>query len=252
MTAPTIAIAGWSIRREHADSFDGGESHLQRYATRFNAVEINSSFYRPHKPATYARWAASVPEQFRFAVKMPRTITHNKRLRGVGDELNRFADEVSALGDRLGPILIQLPPSLAFDAAIARAFFASCRERFAGFIACEPRHASWFMKAADEMLAEFHIARVAADPAGVPQAAKPGGWSGLVYYRLHGSPHMYYSAYEPVFLEHLARGIAEHARKASVWCIFDNTALGAATGDALETLRLLAGKSRIAARRKSA
>jgi uncharacterized protein YecE (DUF72 family) len=249
MTAPYVGIAGWAIRREHADSFDGGDSHLERYATRFNAVEINSSFYRPHKPATYARWAASVPEQFRFAVKMPRTITHNKRLRGVDGELARFADEASALAKKLGPILIQLPPSLVFDAAVARDFFATCRERFSGLLACEPRHVSWFGAAADKMLAGFRIARVAADPAGVPQAAVPGGWSGLAYYRLHGSPRMYYSAYEPAFLERLARDLAERSRMASVWCILDNTALGAATGDALETLRFLAGKTRIGARR---
>jgi uncharacterized protein YecE (DUF72 family) len=237
-----IGIAGWSIRRERSDLFGAGESHLARYATRFNAVEINSSFYRPHRPATYAKWAASAPRDFRFAVKMPRSITHEKRLRDAGVELARFAGEAGALGEKLGPVLIQLPPSLAFDAKIARAFFAGCRDDFAGLLACEPRHASWFADGAERMLEEFRIARVAADPARVvPEAAAPGGWRGFAYWRLHGSPRMYYSAYEPAFLESLARDLKR--RKSDAWCIFDNTALGAATDDALQTARLLGDRS---------
>jgi uncharacterized protein YecE (DUF72 family) len=232
-----IGIAGWSIRRAHADAFGAGESHLQRYATRFNAVEINSSFYRPHKPATYARWAASVPEDFRFAVKMSRTITHDKRLRDAGDELKRFAGEVSALGEKLGPVLIQLPPSLVFTPQLAHDFFADIRTVLPGRLALEPRHASWFTQEAERMLAEFRIARVAADPAVVPQTARPGGWPGLAYWRLHGSPRMYYSAYGPDSLDRLACDLIEHG--ADAWCIFDNTALGAATHNALEIARLI-------------
>jgi uncharacterized protein YecE (DUF72 family) len=229
-----IGIAGWGIRREHSDLFGAGESHLAGYATRFNVVEINSSFSRPHRPATYAKWAASVPRDFRFAVKMPRSITHAKRLRDAGEELNRFADEAGALGEKLGPVLIQLPPSLAFDAKPVRVFFAACRAVFHGLLACEPRHASWFAEEADQLLVEFRIARVAADPALVPGAAEPGGWRGFAYWRLHGSPRMYYSAYESAALKALAGQLADDA-----WCIFDNTAAGAATDNALETVRLL-------------
>jgi uncharacterized protein YecE (DUF72 family) len=137
-----IGTAGWSIRSEHAAAFGAGGSHLQRYATRFNAVEINSSFYRPHRPATYTRWAASVPDGFRFAVKMPRTITHEKRLLDSDEELKRFAGEVSALGEKLGPVLIQLPPSLAFAPQTARDFFGEVRAALPGQLALEPRHMS--------------------------------------------------------------------------------------------------------------
>jgi uncharacterized protein YecE (DUF72 family) len=231
-----IGTAGWSIRSEHAVMFGAGMSHLQRYATRFNAVEINSSFYRPHRPATYARWAASVPEHFRFAVKMPRTITHEKRLLDIDEELARFAGEVSALGEKLGPVLIQLPPSFSFAPQAARVFFDDARTVLPGRLALEPRHATWFGAEADQLLREFRIARVAADPALGPEAAQPGGWDGFAYWRLHGSPRMYYSAYETLFLETLARALAPEA-----WCIFDNTALGAATTDALQTARLVGG-----------
>src|SRR6187455_1643415 len=103
-----VGVAGWPIPKPHAGLFPETGSHLQRYAARFNAVEINSSFYRPHRPATYARWAASVPPDFRFAVKVPREITHRRRLVEVDDLLERFPGEATHLGEKLGPLLVQL------------------------------------------------------------------------------------------------------------------------------------------------
>jgi uncharacterized protein YecE (DUF72 family) len=76
--------AGWSLPSAYAGDFGEGQSALQRYATRFSRVEINSSFYRPHKPETYARWAQAVPAHFRFSVKMPQAISHEAGLRGGG------------------------------------------------------------------------------------------------------------------------------------------------------------------------
>src|SRR3954470_11987598 len=113
-----IGTAAWSIPREHAAPFPVAGSHLERYAAVLNAVEINSSFYRPHRTATYERWAASVPEDFHFAVKIPKAITHERRLADVDDLLDRFLSEVSGLGPKLGPLLVQLPPSLSFQYGI--------------------------------------------------------------------------------------------------------------------------------------
>ena len=84
-----VGCAGWALPKEHAGRFPGGGTHLARYAGRLPAVEINSSFYRPHRPATYARWAASVPEDFRFAVKVPKDATHARRLVNAEDVLDR-------------------------------------------------------------------------------------------------------------------------------------------------------------------
>jgi uncharacterized protein YecE (DUF72 family) len=195
-----VGCAGWSIPKEHPSLFPAEGSHLERYAARLPAVEINSSFYRPHRPATYARWAASVPADFRFAVKVPREITHRRRLIGSVELLDRFLAEAGALGDKVGPLLVQLPPRLAFAPDVAAAFFGAMRERFTGAIVCEPRHASWFTRAVERLLEDARIARVAADPAVVPAAACPGGWRGLVYYRLHGSPQVYYSNYSDAYL----------------------------------------------------
>lgn len=236
-----IGCAGWSLFSTHAEHFSPSGTHLERYSSRFSAVEINSSFYRPHKPQTYAKWAASVPEDFRFAVKIPKAITHEARLKNAEESLDRFLSEAANLGNKLGPLLVQLPPSLNFDLAVADAFFTLLRERFAGHVVCEPRHLSWFTPDAERLLLGFQIARVAADPALAPQAGVPGGWSGLRYYRLHGSPRIYYSAYSAEFLETLALTLQDSlSRSIPTWCIFDNTAEGAATSDALTLMKRLA------------
>jgi uncharacterized protein YecE (DUF72 family) len=159
------------------------------------ATEINSSFYRPHQRSTYQRWAASTPEHFRFSVKIPKEISHTRKLIGTAEPLDAFIAQIAGLGARLGVVLLQLPPSLAFDRGIASTFFAGLRLRLdrAIGIAAEPRHASWFTADADACLGEHRIARVAADPVLAPGGERPGGWAGLHYRRLHGSPRMYYT-----------------------------------------------------------
>ena len=233
-----IGTAAWALPRDVRDTFPSGASNLERYAGRLNANEINSSFYRPHRRATYARWAASVPEEFRFAVKLPRTITHDARFVDYEALLVRFAEEVGGLGEKRGPVLVQLPPRFAFDAALADNFFAQVNAIVGGAIVLEPRHASWFGPRAEALLVQHRIARVAADPATVSAAALPGGWAGLAYFRLHGSPRIYWSGYDAgeraAWMEKArATGAGE------VWVIFDNTAGGAATGDALAFADLL-------------
>jgi uncharacterized protein YecE (DUF72 family) len=244
-----LGIAGWNIRREHTSRFPSVGTHLQRYATVFNAVEINSCFYRPHRLATYERWAASVPDTFRFSVKLPKAITHAARLVDIARDLERFLEETSGLGAKRGPILVQLPPSFAYDAHVAESFFDELRLRFDGDVAFEPRHETWFTDEVDTLLRRCRVARVAADPARVPIAADPGGYEDFVYYRLHGSPRVYYSAYPPDVLDRIA---AILAAKASVvmhtWCIFDNTALGAATTDALTVQALLSNTESVSLR----
>ncbi len=236
-----LGTAGWTIPRAVADSFPGEGPHLSRYARVFAGSEINSSFHRPHRTSTYARWAASVPPGFAFAVKLPKTITHAAKLVECDDLLAAFFAESAGLGPALGVVLVQLPPSLAFDPAVADAFFTALRARTTVPVACEPRHPSWFARDADALLVEHGVARVAADPAVVPEAAIPGGYQGLAYWRLHGSPAMYRSSYADGRLEPLATALAASAAVRPTWCIFDNTASQAAAGDALALVRLLGG-----------
>ena len=235
-----IGTAGWSIPKAHAADCPGAGSQLARYARILSAVEINSSFYRPHRPTTYERWAASVPHGFRFAVKVPREITHSRKLVASAPSLDQFLSEVRRLGDALGPLLVQLPPSLVFVASTAETFFGLLRDRFDGYVVCEPRHPTWFTDDVEALLARHQIARVAADPAPVARAAWPGGWTGLVYRRLHGSPHMYYSGYSADDLARIAATMRDPAASGGEsWCIFDNTALGEAMHDALALSRSL-------------
>ncbi len=235
-----VGCAGWALSKAISHEFPGTGTHLQKYASRFDAVELNSSFYRPHKHETYVRWAESVPGNFNFSVKLPKEITHARRLEAFAEPLERFRRETAGLGDKLGPVLVQLPPSLGYRRQVAREFFTALRARFPGRIVCEPRHASWFGPEAEALLSDYRIARAAADPALVPSAREPGGCAELVYYRWHGSPRLYYSAYPEEALATLSRALRRAAdRGAEAWCIFDNTALGAAIPNALGVLALL-------------
>ena len=234
-----LGTAGWAIPRASADAFPTTGSGLQRYASMFTGVEINSTFYRSHRAATLERWRATTPAGFRFAVKAPKAVTHEARLVGCAPRLGQFFDEIAPLGEKLGPVLVQLPPSLAFDAGVASAFLAALRERWEGAVALEPRHASWFGAEAAGLLRDHRIARVAADPACVSAAAEPGGFPDLTYWRLHGAPRLYFSPYGAQALEALAAAIARVPNRQS-WCIFDNTASGAAAANALSLAARLA------------
>lgn len=241
-----MGTAGWSLPRAAQAHFPPGASHLARYARVFPASEINSTFYRSPRTSTVARWAASVPPGFRFSIKLPRAITHDLRLRNAAAPLEAFLRDIEPLRPLMGCVLVQLPPSLAFDAAVARAFFPALRKRFERDIAVEPRHATWFEPAADRLLDRSRVARVAADPARAPGGSDPGGWRGLAYFRLHGSPRVYYSSYEDDFLDALAAKLHALRREGILaWCIFDNTTLGAGTGNALAMLERMKLDSRL-------
>jgi uncharacterized protein YecE (DUF72 family) len=235
-----LGCAGWSLARDVQPAFAPEGSHLQRYASRLNAVEINSSFYRPHSRATYERWAAAVAPDFRFSVKLPRAVTHDSRLVDTEPLLDAFLAQATGLGDRLGCLLVQLPPSLGFQPATAAPFFHALRQRHGGALALEPRHASWFTPEVDAWLAGQQVARVLADPVRHDPGRVPGGFAGRIYLRLHGSPRMYYASYRPETIRALARRIAVALRDGhEVWCIFDNTAAGAAAHNALDLKQAL-------------
>ena len=236
-----IGTAGWSIPRAVSAEFPGKGTHLEKYARQFHGVEINTTFYRPHKSQTFQRWAASVPEDFRFMVKIPKAITHEQKLVGSGPALEAFLEPLASLGENLGGLLVQLPPSLQFDSALALTFLNELRANYSGPVAFEPRHPSWFVAEATQVMVHQRIARVAADPAVIPDAAIPSGSNELAYWRLHGSPRVYYSPYTDDALARIVKQLQlARAAGTTAWCIFDNTASGAAAADALK-LRAVAG-----------
>ena len=232
-----IGIAGWQVAREHRSGSQ--RSHLQRYAEVFTGVEINSSFQNDHLPKTYEKWGSITPPWFRFAVKAPKRITHELRLERTTAEIKAFAAAARRLGGKLGPVLIQLPPSLVFNRRTVDRFLSACAAAGLHELVCEPRHASWSGASAHACLACHGVSRVSADPISAAGPVLPDDARALVYYRLHGSPQMYSSSYTDAAMTSLHERIsAQLARGCEVWCIFDNTAWQAAWPDALRLASL--------------
>ena len=127
-----VGTAGWSIPRAAASRFDSAGTHLERYSRRLDCAEINSSFHRPHAATTYAKWRDSTPPGFRFAVKIPRAITHELKLQDAREPFITFLAQTDGLADKRGPLLLQLPPSLSFDGPVVTAFLDVVREVYDG------------------------------------------------------------------------------------------------------------------------
>lgn len=233
-----VGCAGWRLPKEVQPEFPGEGTHLQRYARQFNACEINTSFYRSHRPSLYAKWAREGGPGCLFAVKVPRTLTHSARLRRT-EGLDAFLEEIHGLGDGLGPLLLQLPPSLRLEPENVEAFLGTLRAAFDGPVVCEPRHESWFTDEGEALLQRFRVARVAAHPPVAEEADVPGGAGELAYYRLHGSPRRFESEYEAPFLRSLAARLEQIT--CPTWCIFNNTATPAGLRNALALRDLLHG-----------
>lgn len=226
-----LGTAGWNVPSSCRERIGGEGSHLERYSRVMPAAEIDTSFYRPHRKATYERWARTTPDGFRFAVKVPKAISHVAEPQAA--DLEGFVEGVTGLADKLAVFLVQFPPSKSYSEKTTSLLFDMLQAATPVPIVCEPRHPSWFTDEVDRWLSERRISRVAADPPRAERADEPGGWPGLRYIRLHGSPRMYYSAYEPSFLHALDEQLTAMLATSDVWCIFDNTASGAALENAL-------------------
>lgn len=243
-TPVRIGTAGWRIPRELRDGFPdwGDRTQLWGYARRLDAVEINKTFYKLPMARTFEKWRGRVPEEFRFSLKAPREITHDRRLEEPEEPLEAFLERARRLEDRLGILLFQLPPSLAFDGDVAATFLAALRERHDGAVALEARHASWFREEPEGLLADHGVTRVAADPPRADADGRPGADIGAVYFRLHGTPDTYRSPYRGGDLDPWEERVREAAGRAGeVWCIFDNTSEGEGTADALALRERLGG-----------
>lgn len=233
-----IGCASWQVPKSLTEDFGGEGTHLQRYAHRLGVVEVNSSFYKEHRHKSWAKWRDETPEGFRFAVKAPRWLTHDQGLAGT-QGLDNFLEQISGLGEKLGPVLLQLPPKLAFDPEGMRPFFEALRERHQGPVVCEPRHESWITEEGDAFLEEYRVARAEVDPSRHAGDDEPGGWPGLRYVRLHGSPRRFYSEYEEPWLREMAQQLRAFSRETETWCIFNNTARDGGARNALTLSRLV-------------
>lgn len=226
---PTICTAAWSIPKAVADVFPQEGTGLTRYASVFKGVEVNSTFYRGHRASTFGRWADAVPEDFRFAVKIPKEITHDRAMKDICEPFKVFLQDIAPLGEKRGPLLCQLPPSLVFDRDDMERALGAMRSSDSGPIVIEVRHKSWASEKAVALLEKYAIDRVLADPALV--WAPDGFRQPPRYVRLHGQPKIYYSRYTEEEIAAFSNLLA-----ADSWCVFDNTASGAAIQNALTML----------------
>jgi len=270
--AAWVGISGWNYPPWRGTFYPPGLPHhteLRYAASRLNSIEINSSFYRLQRPTSYHRWMAETPEDFCFAVKGARFITHLKRLTDFEQTVPNFlASGVLALGDKLGPLLWQLPPSFRFDAERLTAFLLALPrstgeaaylarrhdERLTGRAwtgagqdrplrhAVEVRHDSFKAQAFLDLLAEHRVAAVIADTAGKwPQF--DAVTADFAYLRLHGAQELYVSGYTDAELANWAgkiRGWLD--RGLDVYTYFDNDVKVRAPYDAMALARLLNGQ----------
>lgn len=228
-----VGTAHWQIPKQYSRGFTPDGSHLQRYAASLNAVEINSSFYKEHQEKTYERWRDSVPKDFKFSVKISHLFTHEQELRVSYDFLKDSMKRILALQEKLGALLVQLPPMLTFQPHDVADFFNKLRKLYVGPVAIEPRHATWLRPEALELLRDLELSKVYADPAPCPLPLEDSPLAGITYIRLHGSPQIYKSDYSLTRLQELAATIHRLPEK-NIWCIFDNTTYGYATKNALD------------------
>ena len=245
MTAPGaihIGTSGWHYRHWVGPFYPPGtpaSRYLLYYLDHFAAVEINGSFYRMPSEKTLAAWRDAVPDGFRFAVKASRFITHAKKLALPIDQYTWFFDGISILGDRLGPVLFQLPPRWRVNRERLAAFLAALPRRYR--YAFEFREPSWLntdiyalLEKHDAALCVYHIAGFES-----PIAVT----ADLGYIRLHGPGDKYQGSYDDAALRKWARRIRAWTRDGkTVWCFFDNDQNGYAAKDALRLIRMLEGK----------
>ena len=262
-----VGVSGWTYPGWRGDFYPAGlrqRDELSYAAERLTSIEINGSFYSLQRPSSYAAWRDQTPDDFVFAVKGGRFISHMKKLAGVETALaNFFASGVLALEEKLGPVLWQLPPNLGYDEERLAAFFdllprttkaaAALAEGHDDKVpedralttvsadrplrhALEVRHRTFTKEATAPLLAAHDIALVVADTA--------GRWPFLeavtsdhVYVRLHGDVELYTSGYTPAALDKWSeRCRAWAADGLDVYVYFDNDVKGYAPHDAEELI----------------
>ena len=259
-----VGISGWTYPGWRGDFYPAGLVHRRELgyaAERLGSIEINGSFYSLQRPSSYASWAEQTPDDFVFAVKGGRFITHLKRLVGVEAALaNFFASGVLALGPKLGPVLWQLPENLAFDADTLDAFFALLPRTTSEAAALAARHdaklsedraltrtdaerplrhalefrsPTFAVDAAYDVLRRHGVACVLADTAGRwPRVEQDT--ADFRYVRLHGDRELYASGYDAAALDSWARRLLAWKRAGQdVFAYFDNDAKGRAPHDAM-------------------
>lgn len=241
MARALIGTSGWNYHHWRSGVFypqqvKGSKAQLAHYATVFDTVEVNSTFYHLPRPSTCEAWRLQSPQGFTFALKGPRIITHRQRLQGSQELLAQFLTSASRLQDRLGPILWQLPPGFSVDVLSLETFL---RLHPVGLrVAFEFRHRSWFCDAVYQILARYNAALVWADSPKYPLVEVIT--ASFAYCRLHGHEVMYMSGYSDEQLGGWAGRVRQWLGEGrDVYVYFDNDAEGHAPWDAIRLREMI-------------
>lgn len=238
-----IGTSGWSYGHWREVFYPADlktARYLEFYLTKFNCVELNSSFYHLPKEKTVEGWMRRTPGTFRFCPKISRFITHQKHLSGCGEALKNFFDVFEGMRSRMGPLLIQITPGLSRDDALITDFFELLGTHGHSFrFAVEVRHRSWIADPVFELLSRYGIAFVIADSDGRFPFSETV-ITDMVYLRLHGPEQLYASDYDESQLRRYAEKIIHWLGTGhEVWVFFNNDFHGYAVKNALKLCDLI-------------
>ena len=234
-----IGTSGWHYEHWRGQFYPQAltkSGWLNFYAQNFATVELNNSFYRLPSEKAFTQWRDSVPENFRFAVKVSRFITHIKRLRNVEEPINNFLSRARGLNHKLGPLLYQLPPNMPRRDEMLESFLKLLPRELSH--AFEFRHKSWFDQGIFDLLRHYGAGLCVFD---MPDFTTPlVATSDFAYIRFHGSAGLYWSCYSDQELESWAQRISEIAKEVnSIYIYFNNDAQGFAVNNAHTLARML-------------
>ena len=235
-----IGTSGWSYQHWSGIFYPldiKPDKYLEHYITKFNCVELNSSFYHLPMNTTISGWVKRTPEDFRFCPKMSRFITHQMRLAKIEEPLKKYFDLFEGMKMRLGPVLVQLPPGLSFDKSLVVDFLSTLKNQYSEYrFAIEIRHKSWITDDFFDLLSQNGIAFVIAD-SGKRYPYYETVTSGFIYLRFHGREKLYASDYSETDLNYYADRIRGWLNgNKEVWAFFNNDFNGFAVKNA-ERLR---------------
>ena len=236
-----IGCSGWAYKHWRGVFYPEGLPQTRwfaRYAEEFDTVEINNSFYRLPKAETFEKWRKQASDDFRYAVKANRFLTQAKKLRDCAEPLERMMSAVSHLGDRLGPILYQLPPGLGLDLRRLEDFLQILPAGVTSVF--EFRSPSWYVSATFELLERFGASFCAHDMQGSRTQRIAVGPA--AYVRFHGAAGKYWGRYSDETLLSWTDWLVSQANEGrQCWCYFNNDIHGHAIEDA-RTLKSMVGQ----------
>ena len=231
-----IGTSGWSYKHWSGIFYPENikpDKYLEHYITKFPCVELNASFYHLPLKTTVSGWLTRTPESFRFCPKLSRFITHQLHLVNIEEPFQIFFKVFESMKERLGPVLIQLPPGLSYDKPLICKFFDLIKENYNNYrFAVEIRNKSWFNDGFFDLLAGYKIALVIAD-CGNRYPYHEAITADFVYIRFHGPEQLYASNYSETILQQYGDKIRNWlADGEKVWAFFNNDYYGFAIKNA--------------------